>query len=116
MLYARRVSDEHDLHDEVRSTWDELAAFWDERVESGSTWQRHLIQPAVERLLLLQPGERVLEIACGNGEFARRMSELGGQVLAVDFSDGMLERASARGRHRLPAHGRHGRVCHPRSR
>jgi ubiquinone/menaquinone biosynthesis C-methylase UbiE len=97
MLYARRVSDEHDLHDEVRSTWDELAAFWDERVGAGSTWQRHLIQPAVERLLLLQPGERVLEIACGNGEFARRMSELGGQVLAVDFSDGMLERARAHG-------------------
>jgi 2-polyprenyl-3-methyl-5-hydroxy-6-metoxy-1,4-benzoquinol methylase len=91
------VSDEDDLHDEVRTTWDELAAFWDDRVEAGSTWQRHLIQPAVERLLLLQPGERVLEIACGNGEFARRMSELGGQVLAVDFSDGMLERARAHG-------------------
>ena len=91
------VSEEHNLHDEVRSTWDELAAFWDERMEAGLTWQRHLIQPAVERLLRLQPGERVLEIACGNGEFARRMSELGGQVLAVDFSDGMLERARVHG-------------------
>jgi ubiquinone/menaquinone biosynthesis C-methylase UbiE len=91
------VSEEHDLHDEVRSTWDGLAAFWDERMEAGSTWQRHLIQPAVERLLRLQSGERVLEIACGNGEFARRMSELGGQVLATDFSDGMLERARAHG-------------------
>jgi ubiquinone/menaquinone biosynthesis C-methylase UbiE len=91
------VSEEHDLHDEVRSTWDELAAFWDERMEAGLTWQRHLIQPAVERLLRLQSGERVLEIACGNGEFARRMSELGGQVLATDFSDGMLERARAHG-------------------
>jgi ubiquinone/menaquinone biosynthesis C-methylase UbiE len=29
------------------------------------------------------------------GEFARRMSELGGHVLAVDFSDGMVERARA---------------------
>ena len=91
------VSEEHNLHDEVRSTWDELAAFWDERMEAGLTWQRHLIQPAVERLLRLQPGERVLEIACGNGGFARRMSELGGQVLAVDFSDAMLERARAHG-------------------
>lgn len=89
--------EDNNLHDEVRSTWDELADFWDERMEAGSTWQRHLIQPAVERLLRLQPGERVLEIACGNGEFARRMSELGGQVLAVDFSDGMLERARVHG-------------------
>ena len=96
-LRSTPVSEEHNLHDEVRSTWDELAAFWDERMEAGRTWQRHLIQPAVERLLRLQPGERVLEIACGNGGFARRMSELGGQVLAVDFSDAMLERARAHG-------------------
>ena len=91
------MSEEHNLHDEVHSAWDELSAFWDERMEAGTTWQRHLIQPSVERLLQLGPGERVLEIACGNGEFARRMSELGGKVVAVDFSEGMLERARAHG-------------------
>ena len=91
------VSDEHSLHDDVRATWDELAGFWDQQIQAGATWQRHLIQPSVERLLGLEQGERVLEIACGNGEFARRMSELGGQVLAVDFSEGMLERARAHG-------------------
>jgi 2-polyprenyl-3-methyl-5-hydroxy-6-metoxy-1,4-benzoquinol methylase len=83
--------------DEVRAAWDSLAGFWDERMEAGETWQRHLIQPVVERLLVLRSGERVLEIACGNGEFARRMAELGGSVLAVDFSEGMLERARAHG-------------------
>jgi ubiquinone/menaquinone biosynthesis C-methylase UbiE len=91
------MSEERSLHEEVRSAWNELSAFWDECMEAGATWQRHLIQPSVERLLRLEPGERVLEIACGNGEFARRMNELGGQVLAVDFSEGMLERARARG-------------------
>jgi len=85
------------LRDDVRSAWDELAGFWDERMGAGSTWQGHLIQPAVEQLLRLDPGERVLDIACGNGEFARRMSELGGSVLAVDFSEGMLERARSHG-------------------
>ena len=84
-------------HDEVRAAWDALAAFWDEEMEAGRTWQRGLIQPAVERLLGLEPGERVLEIACGNGEFTRRMTELGGRVLATDFSGPMLERARARG-------------------
>jgi ubiquinone/menaquinone biosynthesis C-methylase UbiE len=91
------VSEERSLHDDVRSAWDELANFWDQQMQAGATWQRHLIQPSVERLLGLEPGERVLEIACGNGEFARRMAELGGQVLAVDFSEGMLERARAHG-------------------
>ena len=91
------MDEEGTFRDEVRSAWDELAAFWDERVEAGRTWQRHLIQPPVERLLGLEPGERVLEIACGNGQFARRMAQLGAQVLAVDFSEGMLERARAHG-------------------
>jgi ubiquinone/menaquinone biosynthesis C-methylase UbiE len=84
-------------HAEIRAAWDVLAAFWDEHMEAGRTWQRSLIQPAVERLLVLEPGERVLEIACGNGEFSRRMAELGARVLATDFSEPMLERACARG-------------------
>ena len=91
------VSQERSLHDDVRAAWDELASFWDQRMQARATWQRKLIQPSVERLLGLEQGERVLEIACGNGEFARRMSELGGQVLAIDFSEGMLERARAHG-------------------
>ena len=85
------------MHEDVRAAWNELARFWDQRMEAGATWQGHLIHPSVERLLALEQGERVLEIACGNGEFARRMVELGGQVLAVDFSEAMLERARAHG-------------------
>jgi SAM-dependent methyltransferase len=49
--------------------------FWDQRYGEGNDFQRQLIGPASERLLALQPGERVLEIACGNGAFARRMAE-----------------------------------------
>ena len=83
--------------EEIRAAWDALAGYWDENMEAGRTWQRGLIQPAVEALLRLEPGERVLEIACGNGEFSRRMAELGGRVLATDFSEPMLERARAHG-------------------
>jgi ubiquinone/menaquinone biosynthesis C-methylase UbiE len=84
-------------HEEILATWDALAAFWDDQMEAGRTWQRTLIQPAVEQLLGLEPGEQVLEVACGNGEFSRRMTELGGRVLATDLSGQMLERARARG-------------------
>ena len=91
------MSESGDLHDDVRSVWDALATFWDENVEAGATWQEHLIHPAVERLLLVEPGDRVLDIACGNGAFSRRIVELGGRVLATDFSEAMLERARAHG-------------------
>jgi 2-polyprenyl-3-methyl-5-hydroxy-6-metoxy-1,4-benzoquinol methylase len=82
---------------EVLAAWEALAGYWDESMSGGRTWQRTLIAPAVERLLELRSGERVLEIACGNGEFSRRMADLGARVLATDFSEGMLRRARARG-------------------
>ena len=71
--------------------WDTLAPYWDEQMQAGNTWQRGLIEPAVERLLGIAPGELVLEIACGNGVFARRMAELGACVLGTDFSEPMLD-------------------------
>jgi 2-polyprenyl-3-methyl-5-hydroxy-6-metoxy-1,4-benzoquinol methylase len=91
------MSEQGPTNDDVRAAWDTIAPYWDEQMEAGNTMQRPLIQPAVERLLALRPGERVLEIACGNGEFSRRMAAGGAHVLATDFSEPMLERARARG-------------------
>lgn len=97
-MYGRlAVSDPTPTNDQLRASWDALAGFWDDQMEAGTTWQRHLIQPALERLLEIRTGEQVLEIACGNGEFARRMAELGASVLATDSSARMLERVRANG-------------------
>ena len=74
----------------MRAAWDANAAFWDEQMESGGTWQQFLIEPAVERALRLEQGERVLEVACGNGEFARRMAELGAVARGVRAAVGKM--------------------------
>ena len=85
-----------DLNEAARDMWDQKASFWDEKMGDGNDFHRLLVSPAVERLLALQPGETVLEIACGNGVFSRRMAQLGVCVLATDFSVQFLERARAR--------------------
>jgi 2-polyprenyl-3-methyl-5-hydroxy-6-metoxy-1,4-benzoquinol methylase len=95
-MTAENTSQPVDLNEETRSIWDQNAAFWDDRMGDGNDFQRILIGPASERLLNLQPGETVLEIACGNGVFARRMAQLGVHVIATDFSAELLERARAR--------------------
>ena len=95
-MTAENTSQPVDLNEETRGIWDRNAAFWDERMGDGNDFQRILIGPASERLLKLQPGETVLEIACGNGVFARRMAQLGAHVIATDFSAELLERARAR--------------------
>jgi 2-polyprenyl-3-methyl-5-hydroxy-6-metoxy-1,4-benzoquinol methylase len=78
--------------------WDQKAAFWDAlHGNEGNRFHRRLVAPAVERLLALQPGERVLDVACGNGVLARRLAALGGRVTAVDFSPTLIEKAQQRG-------------------
>ena len=87
-----------DLNEESRKVWDQNATFWDGKLgDDGNDFQRILVAPACERLLDLQPGETVLEIACGNGVFARRMvARHDAHVIATDFSVQLLERARAR--------------------
>ncbi|HZD81003.1 MAG TPA: class I SAM-dependent methyltransferase [Actinomycetota bacterium] len=82
--------------DEVRETWDANAAYWDRRMAEPDSWQQTIVFPAVERLLQLRAGERVLEIACGNGLLAQRMAEAGATVTAVDLSEEQLRFARRR--------------------
>jgi ubiquinone/menaquinone biosynthesis C-methylase UbiE len=84
------------LNKGTQDIWNQNAEFWDEKMGEGNLFQRVLVGPTVERLLELKPGEQVLEIACGNGVFARRLAQLGTQVIATDFSEKLLEQAKKR--------------------
>lgn len=73
--------------------WTDVASAWDERrhhIESMKTkLSSHLIEG-----LAIRPGEQVLELGAGTGEFALRLREQvlpGGAVLATDVAHGMVE-------------------------
>jgi SAM-dependent methyltransferase len=84
---------------ESQAVWDANAAAYDARMgDQGNSFQRQLVFPAAERLLEAAAGQQILEIACGNGAFARRLGGLGARVLACDFSAGQLANAKARTR------------------
>lgn len=96
MTTDEKAGDAADLNREVQAIWNGNATFWDDAYGEGNQFQRALLGPALERLLALQPQERVLEVACGNGTFARRMAALGATVVATDFSQVFLEHARRR--------------------
>jgi 2-polyprenyl-3-methyl-5-hydroxy-6-metoxy-1,4-benzoquinol methylase len=79
-----------------RRIWDVNARWWDDRIGDGNAFQTLLIEPATERLLDIQEGDRILDIACGAGRFARRMAELGARVVAFDQSEAFITRARER--------------------
>jgi ubiquinone/menaquinone biosynthesis C-methylase UbiE len=64
--------------------------------EASNRFHRELIRPSTEKLLNVQKGQTVLDIACGNGNFSRRLAELGAEVIAFDYSAKMVERARLR--------------------
>lgn len=90
----------HDLlamNQATRDAWNQNAEVWDQtQGDDGNSMQRLLVNPAAEHLLDVRPGQTILEIACGNGVFSRRLAQLGAQVVATDFSEQLLERARAR--------------------
>lgn len=90
--------EQHDarLIAESQAIWDANAEAWDQRIGNGGGWQTVLIAPTVERMLTIQAGESVLDIACGNGQFSRRLAELGANVVASDFSPKLIDLAKQR--------------------
>jgi len=90
------MRDLRQAHRETHEAWNQNAAFWDARMGEGNDFVEVLIWPATKRLLALQPGERILDIACGNGLYARRLAAMGAEVTAFDFAEEMIARARER--------------------
>lgn len=90
-------SDWPELAGEAQKRWNRNAAFWDDYMgEQSNDFHNLLVRPAMERLLAVEPGDSVLDIACGNGNFSRFLAGLGARVTAIDGSSGMIERARTR--------------------
>jgi len=70
----------------VKTSWSKVAGWYDELLSGDDTYQKEVILPNLLRLLELQKSERVLDLACGQGFFAREFSKAGAKVTGVDIS------------------------------
>jgi 2-polyprenyl-3-methyl-5-hydroxy-6-metoxy-1,4-benzoquinol methylase len=84
-------------NEETHAAWDANAEVWDAKMgDEGNDFANLLVWPAVQRLMEVQPGQKILDAACGNGLFSRRLAALGADVTAFDFSTELIKLAKAR--------------------
>jgi demethylmenaquinone methyltransferase/2-methoxy-6-polyprenyl-1,4-benzoquinol methylase len=86
---------------DVASMFDEVAERYDVTNDLLSLGQDRLWRRAVVRAVDAHPGERILDLAAGTGTSTQPFAELGADVVACDFSLGML-RVGRRERPELP--------------
>ena len=84
-------------HKAPPTDWGKVADWYDDLVgEEGSEYQRQVVFPNVLRMLSLQPGQRILDIACGQGVFCRLLLERGAQPTGVDAARSLIHIARQR--------------------
>jgi SAM-dependent methyltransferase len=90
--------DDHDIREQTRAAWDSVAEIWARPDDAFEAFAR----PVSDWILheaALQPGHRVLELACGPGALGLEAAERvgpAGHVLLSDVSEGMIEQARRR--------------------
>ncbi len=79
----------------MRTSWDGVADWYDRLLGDGAagTYQKELILPNLMRLMNIRTGESVLDLACGQGFFAREFAAAGARVIAADASPALIRLA-----------------------
>src|ERR1700678_4555398 len=80
---------------EVAAMFDALAGRYDLMNDILSMGQVRLWRKSVQRILRVGPGDRVLDLAAGTGTSSVSFAASGADVVACDFSLGMLQAGQA---------------------
>ena len=75
-----------------KTSWGKVADWYDELLEKDSdSYQQKVILPNVLRMLAIKNEQLVLDIACGQGFFAREFYKKGAKVIGVDIARELID-------------------------
>jgi ubiquinone/menaquinone biosynthesis C-methylase UbiE len=72
------------------TSWEGVADWYDTLIESEGTYQKELILPNLLRLMEIAKSDAILDLACGQGFFAREFARKAGKVIATDASKSLI--------------------------
>ncbi|MBI5654694.1 class I SAM-dependent methyltransferase [Candidatus Uhrbacteria bacterium] len=76
-----------------KTSWGKSADWYNVLLEQGGTYQSDLILPNLKRLVAPKKGEKILDLACGQGFFSREFALAGARVCGVDISPELIAKA-----------------------
>ena len=83
--------------DKKDTSWDQVADWYDKLVgDEGSDYHRNLINPLALKMLSPQKGQKILDLACGQGVFCRELEKFGADVIGIDSSKKLIDLAKSR--------------------
>lgn len=75
-----------------KTSWGKVAKWYDNLLEnSDDSYQKKLILPNLLRLVEAKKGDIILDLACGQGFFARELAKSGAKVIGCDISPELIE-------------------------
>ncbi len=78
------------------TSWGNVAEWYDDLLETEKdTYQSAVILPNLLRLLSVKKGQKILDLACGQGFFSRAFAKEGASVTGVDVAEELIRRATA---------------------
>jgi ubiquinone/menaquinone biosynthesis C-methylase UbiE len=74
----------------MTTSWGSVAGWYNEHLGQDDTYHSKVIAPNLLRLMNIKKGEKVLDLACGQGFFSRHIHAAGALVTGVDISPELI--------------------------
>ncbi len=78
-----------------KTSWGEVADWYQRLLQGEGTYQKEIILPNLLRLLEIQKGETILDLACGPGFFSQEFLKKGAKVIGADIAKELIEIAKS---------------------
>ncbi|MES3005998.1 MAG: class I SAM-dependent methyltransferase [Patescibacteria group bacterium] len=78
------------------TSWGNVASWYDDYLSNPDSYQEKVVLPNLMRIISPRKGERILDLACGQGFFSGKFADVGAKVTGVDISSELVTKARAR--------------------
>jgi len=87
------------------TSWGGVSDWYSNYLDTDNdSYHQKVILPNLERLCQIKPDMNVLDLACGEGYFARRWQEIGAKTFAVDISPELISLAKKKSSAKISFH------------